>query len=110
MASRPRTLKLPPALDEVADILAKEFGYGNRNAFIKGLIQYAALAQGEHTVTLPWSKLPLEDQDKINEHLLTLAKRGMGERGLLLTHIMERVARGMTPEEALAIEAAKKNR
>lgn len=106
MASRPRTLKLPPALDELADILAKRFGYGNRNAFVKGLLQYAALAQGEHTVTLPWSRLPLEEQDKINEHLLTLAKRGKGERGVLLTHIMERVTkRGVSTQDALAEEA-----
>lgn len=108
MASRPRTLKLPPALDEIADLLAKQFGYSSRNAFIKGLIQYAAVAQGEHSITLPWSKLPLEDQDRVNEHLLTLAKRGMGERGMLLTHIMERVAKGMKPEDALAKEVGGK--
>lgn len=102
MASTPRTLKLPPALDEAADLLAKQCGYGSRNALIKGLLRYACLVQGEHTLTLPWSKLPLPEQDKIDEHLLTLAKRGVGERGQLLTHIMERVAKGVAPEAALA--------
>ena len=91
MASRTRSTKLPPDLAEVAELRAKALGYPSWNAYIKGLIRYDALVQGPHTHTHPWAALSLADQDAIDAKLLRCTKTGNGERGQLLTRILERV-------------------
>ena len=92
MASQTRSTKLPPDLAEVAELRAKALGYPSWNAYIKGLIRYDALVQGPHTMTQPWAALPLDQQDAIDAKLLRQTKAGVGERGQLLTRILERVA------------------
>ncbi len=102
MASQTRSTKLPAALAEAAEHRAKALGYPSWNAYIKGLIRYDLLVQGEHTITLPWAALPLDQQDKIDFRLLDLTQRGVGQRGQLLTRLIERVtAGGAKSHEAL---------
>lgn len=108
MASRPRTVKFSPDLDEAMDILAVRLGYGNRNALMKGLARFACLVEGKHDTTLPWSKLSPSEQDKIDAHCLAIVKSGIGQRGQLLRHIVEDVANGISAEDSLARIAAKR--
>lgn len=105
MASQTRSTKLPAALAEAAEHRAKTLGYPSWNAYIKGLIRYDCLVQGEHTITLPWAALPLDQQDKIDLRLLELTQRGVGQRGQFLTRLMERVsAEGGSTHEKLCVE------
>lgn len=60
MSSPRKSLKLSPDLQEAADLRAKALGYRSWNAYVKGLIRYDLLVQGEHTLTLPYSNMPLE--------------------------------------------------
>jgi hypothetical protein len=91
MSSKNRSTKLPPDLADAAELRAKALGYASWSAYVKALIRYDLLIQGRHTLTLPWSHQPPEKQDEIDAHLLRLTKRGEGERGQLLEHILERV-------------------
>jgi len=89
MPSPTRTLRLPPDLADAAEIRAQALGYPNWTAYVKGLIRYDLLVQGEHTLTRPWADLPLTQQDKIDANLLSLTRRGKGERGQFLKHLLE---------------------
>ena len=102
MASQTRSTKLPSALAEAAEHRAKALGYPSWNAYIKGLIRYDCLVQGGHTITPPWAASPLDQQDKIDLRLLELTERGVGQRGQLLTRLMERItAEGGSTQEKL---------
>ncbi len=104
MASHTRSTKLPACLAEAAELRAKALGYPSWNAYIKGLIRYDLLVQGEHTVTLPWATCALDVQDQIDAKLLTLTEKGKGERGQLLTRIVKKFdlhAGKSVPAEAL---------
>ena len=104
MASHTRSTKLPACLAEAAELRAKALGYPSWNAYIKGLIRYDLLVQGDHTVTLPWARCALDVQDQIDAKLLTLTEKGKGERGQLLKRILKRVdlhAGKSVPAEAL---------
>lgn len=76
-----RSLKLSPDLDEAIERRSKALGYPSLSAYLKGLARYDLLCQGPHTMTKPWSNLPLDEQDKIDAKLLDYSKRGIGERG-----------------------------
>jgi hypothetical protein len=91
MASHTRSTKLPACLAEAAELRAKALGYPSWNAYIKGLIRYDLLVQGDHTITLPWAKCALDVQDQIDAKLLVLTEKGKGERGQLLKRIMKKV-------------------
>lgn len=89
MASCTRSLKLPPDLLDVAEMRAKLLGYPSWSAYVKGLIRYDALCQGPHSVTLPWARLPLVEQDQVDAKLLRLTHNGIGVRGQLLKRILQ---------------------
>ena len=95
MASKSHTAKFPPDLYEVMTARASALGYRSVSAYLKGLVRYDALVQGPHSITLPMSHLPDATQDEIDGQLLGVTKRGVGERGQLLTRLLERVK---TPE------------
>ncbi len=99
MASHTRSTKLPACLAEAAELRAKALGYPSWNAYIKGLIRYDLLVQGDHTITLPWARCPLEQQDQVDAKLLALTEKGKGERGQLLKRLMEGVdvSQGVPP-------------
>jgi hypothetical protein len=89
--STPRSVRFPQALAEAFEIRAKLLGYKSGADYMKGLLRYDLVVQGDHHLTLPWSRLPLAEQDAIDEHLLKLTRQGKGERGQLLERILERV-------------------
>ena len=73
-------MKLPPDLEALAELRAKETGYKSWGAYLKGLLRYDALCRSTHSVTIAWSELPLEDQDKVDAKLLARAQKGQGMR------------------------------
>lgn len=106
MASHTRSTKLPACLAEAAELRAKALGYPSWNAYIKGLIRYDLLVQGDHTVTLPWAKCALEVQDQIDAKLLSLTEKGKGERGQFLKRVLKKV--GLEEGRGLPVEALEK--
>ena len=94
MPSQTKTTRLPADLAEAAALRAQVLGYATWTDFIKGLMRYDMLVQGGHDVTLPWSKLSLDEQDKIDRRLLDVTRKGKGERGQLLRRILQEVGTG----------------
>ena len=80
MASRTKTYKIGADLDDAADLRAKEIGYPSGAAYLKALLRYDVLCRAKHSVTVPWSQLPLSVQDEIDKKLLARAKEGKGMR------------------------------
>jgi len=103
MASKVQSTKFPPDLAEIAALRAKATGYRSWNAYLKGLVRYDALVQGEHSITLPVSELPPAEQDAFDAKLLEITKRGKGERGQLLKRLIER-ASGKPEEIGAAVK------
>lgn len=101
MASHTRSTKLPASLAEAAELRAKALGYPSWNAYIKGLIRYDLLVQGDHTITLPWARCPLDVQDQVDNKLLALTEKGKGERGQLLKRIMTKAGTNSTVPPAM---------
>ena len=91
MASNPLSLKLPPDLAETAKLRAKQLKYPSVNAYLKGLIRYDALVQGDHHITLPIAALPGVEQDAMDAKLLHNTKNGIGERGQFLTRLLGKI-------------------
>lgn len=89
--SHPRSVRFPDSLAQAAEKRAVSLGYPNWAAYIKGLVRYDLLVQGDHPVTVPMAVLPPVKQDAVDDHLLILTKKGLGERGQLLKRILERV-------------------
>lgn len=89
--SRHVAVKLPPDLAEAAAKRSKALDYASLSAYLKALIRYDLLVQGPHTVTLPISHMRPEKQDAVDAKLLEFTKSGVGERGQLLTRLLEKV-------------------
>jgi hypothetical protein len=89
MPSKTRSIKLPEDLAKVAEHRAKALGYASYSAYLKGLIRYDALVQGPHQISLPWSQLPLDEQDKVDAELLKLCQDGVGKRGQYLKRVID---------------------
>lgn len=89
--SRPVAVKLPPDLAEACETRAEALGYASLSAYLKGLIRYDLLVQGPHTITLPIAQLRPDKQDAVDAKLLRITKSGVGERGQLLTKLLEKV-------------------
>lgn len=92
MSSQTRSTRLPADLAEAAEIRARQLGYTSWNSYVKGLIRYDLLVQGDHTITLPVSQLRPEGQDEYDAKLLKLTQAGKGERGQLLKKIVAEIA------------------
>lgn len=101
MASQTRSIKIPADLAEAAELRAKQLGYPSWGAYVKGLMRYDMLVQGQHSITLPMAQLPLVEQDKVDAKLLEATKKGVGERGVLLQRMLERMQKGTPPEKAV---------
>lgn len=102
MASLARSCKLPPDLAEAAELRARALGYRSWNAYVLSLIRYDLMVQGPHPVTLPISNMRDEDRDAVDSALLAATKDGIGQRGQLLSRILERVQRPEDVGPALA--------
>lgn len=103
MASKSHTVKFPPDLYDVMTLRATAAGYRTVSAYLKGLVRYDALVQGSHPVTLPMSNLPDTQQDAIDAQLLKATQAGIGQRGQLLTRIIERAKESGDPASAETI-------
>ena len=91
MPSKSHTVKLPPDLHEVLRLRAEILGYQTPSAYLHGLIRYDALVQGPHSVTLPMSHLRDVERDDIDAQLLAITKLGVGQRGQLLSRLLEKL-------------------
>lgn len=80
MASAVKSLKMPPDLADIAEIRAVELGYPSWGAYVKGLIRHDATCLAKHGITVPWSKLGLVVQDKLDALLLWRVRRKKGMR------------------------------
>jgi len=106
MPSITRSLKIPELLMQALEQRARQLGYTSFNGYMKGLVRYDLMCQGEHSLTIPINQATGRQQDKVDAWLLRVARRGIGARGVLLNHIVERMqARGQTSLEAI-LEAA----
>jgi hypothetical protein len=92
MSSQTRSTRLPFDLAEAAELRSRHLGYPSWNAYVKALIRYDLMVQGEHSVTLPISRMRPEEQDRIDAELLARAKEGKGVRGQWLEHAIRRIA------------------
>lgn len=90
MRSQNRSIRLPNPLIEAGERRAQDLGYPSFNAYVAGLIRYDLMVRGKHHVTLPIARMRLEEQDKIDDHLLEIEENGEGERGVFLEHLIER--------------------
>ena len=99
MSSKTRSTKLPFDLADAAEMRAKQLGYPSWNAYIKGLIRYDLMVQGEHSVTLPVARMRPEEQDKIDAELLERTREGKGVRGQWLEHAIRRIAGEATSDD-----------
>ncbi len=96
-------------MGEIAGARWKQLGYRSASAYIKGLVRYDAMVMGDHSVTLPLSNLPEGEQEGIDEQLLVLVRRGVGERGQLLQRLIELTkAAGAEPTGQAVAETIKK--
>jgi len=89
MATSPHSLKLTPDLAEISKLRAQQLGYPSWGAYIKGLIRYDAMVQGEHAITQPFATIPAAEQDLMDAKLLANTKRGVGQRGEYLKRLLE---------------------
>jgi len=87
--SRTRTIRIPNDLAEAMEKRAKDLGYKTFNDYCLALPRYDCLVQGKHNVTLPISRLTKDQQDKFDAHMLELTKKGIGQRGQYLKHVLE---------------------
>jgi hypothetical protein len=91
MAAITRSTKFSPALSEASELRARNLGYPSWNAYIKALVRYDLMIQGEHTVTRPISHLRPIQQDSVDGELLGLTRAGTGVRGQWLEHAIARI-------------------
>lgn len=101
MSSRTKATRLPEALIEAAELRARALGYPTFTDYLKGLMRYDLMVQGGHDITQPLSKLSGLQQDRVDDRMLELTRRGKGERGQLLTHLLERMKKGEPLGDAL---------
>src|SRR5262249_11222938 len=99
--TKTKTIRLSDDLIEAGELRARALGYPDLNSYYKGLARYDLLVQGEHSQSVPWASLSLGEQDKLDAHLLRLTKKGKGERGVLLKHLLQQLTNGQSVTQAL---------
>ena len=87
MATR-KSLHLTPTLREVAELRASALNYPSFNAYVKALIRYDALVNGEHTLTRELADMPAHVQDRVDDRCLECCRGGSSERGSLLRKLI----------------------
>ena len=89
MPSPTKTFRMSPDLAAICDTRARQLGYSNASDYLRGLARYDAMVNGTHDLTLSLSKLPLDEQDKIDARLAENVKAGICERGQFLAHFIK---------------------
>lgn len=81
-ATRTKSYRFSHDLADAIELRAKELGYASGTDLMKSLARYDCLCRSSHGVTTQWAKLPLEDQDRLDNKLLslTLRKQGMSAK------------------------------
>jgi hypothetical protein len=105
MRSRNVSIRTPVVLFDALTTRADRIGYQTLTAYFLGLARYDLMVQGPHSITLPWSVLALEKQDAIDDKLAKLTAEGKGERGQLLTRLIERAGSADSKAIAAAIHS-----
>lgn len=82
---------MSPELATICDTRARQLGYSNSSDYLRGLARYDAMVNGNHEITLSISKLPLDEQDKIDAKLAENVKQGICERGQFLAHFLDKI-------------------
>ena len=72
MRSKTRSVKIPHSISDAGDHRARELGYSSLNAYIVSLMRYDLLVRCPHALTLPIARMRMDDQDEIDDQLLTL--------------------------------------
>lgn len=98
MPATTTTLKVPDLLLTAMKTRAIKLGYPSFNSYIMGLGRYDLLCQGVHSITGAIARAPGRLRDKVDSWLLRLAERGVGDRGVLLSHIVDRMQRRQQSE------------
>ena len=88
MASPKKTIRLSPDLLEICQFRAKQLGYPDESAYIRGLIRYDGMVGGSHGVTLPIAEQSLTSQDRIDAKILDHVRKGISERGEFFRHLL----------------------
>jgi hypothetical protein len=91
MASVTITLKVPALLLQALRARSATLGFKSLAGYILSLVRYDIICQGEHTITAGFARATGHVRDKIDGWLLRLAERGVGKRGVLLNHLVERI-------------------
>lgn len=104
MSARLRNFRLPGPIDEAVELRVQQLGYRSASAYFLGLIRYDLTAMSAHELTAGWANQTDAEQSALNARLLENARKGEGQKGVLLHHIVEKVV-----EEKLGKKKAKKS-
>lgn len=109
MASIPITLKVPARIHQALKTRSQKLGFKSFAAYFLSLGRYDIICQGEHTITAGIARATGHVRDKIDAWLLRLAERGVGKRGVLLHHIVERMQRRQQTELRVLLDFAEED-
>lgn len=104
MRSKAQSIRIPSCLTDQLEARAAALGYPSVSAYFLGLARYDFLVQGPHALTVPWSHLSIQKQDAIDDNLSKLLDDGKGQRGQLLTRLIERASNPDSAGIAAAME------
>lgn len=101
-----RSIRFPDLLMQALEVRAKQLGYASFNSYMLGLVIYDLICQGMHSITLPIAKATGHQKDRVYSWLLRVVGRGVGVRGVLLSHIVERAQKKHQTELEAILEMA----
>lgn len=86
-----KSLHLPEVLGEAMELRWKQLEYPSLNAYLKGLIAYDCLVQGDHTITRELADAAPHVQDRLHQKALECCQDGSRERGSFLRHLIREI-------------------
>ena len=89
MRSSTVTLRFPQPLWENREKLRKATGAKSVNAMLVGMLRYAYLHGGEHSVSNALADLPLPVQDEIDDKIIEKFLEGTSLHGSYLKHLVD---------------------
>jgi predicted transcriptional regulator len=76
MRSKSINFRVPSALENPLQSRIAEAGYSNRAAYIMGLVRHDLMTRYEHKITSPIAKMPLDQQDEIDDWIAECYEKG----------------------------------
>lgn len=106
--SKSLSLRVPQGILEACQELSRE-EYQSLNELVVGLMRYALATHKPHTLTAAIARLPLPEQDKIDDEIVRIFRSGEAHKGQyferVMTSAVEHVAAGQDiPKDRLARE------